>query len=247
MSQTMIQFNEQEDPLTVPDRDVKPNKVYIRKELKASKNIFKKKAWNKAKTKKTMVDLTFGASNVPYDDSSACMAISKFNNDSIKNDSPKAFLTVLNSQVGNKLSPRSSKNVQTPKTVQGKFLGDDLKKISKEEKIKENNDCEISFMCDKTPKNFDKKEEKATFGETAAKHMATVGAIRYKKRQKINLFRSKNKRQFDRAVTTGVCQYGEFRFMKPRFLKSVTTVMAAKSLKVEIHLKNLADNHINSI
>lgn len=245
MSDPITQHAEHNDSLNIPPKHVKPNQVYVRKGIRASKNIFQKKSQEKSKT---LADLTFGISNAPDDNPSASQVIETCQGLQGEN-SQKVFFAALNSQVGGCATVMCQDRRERGRKDE-KNLGDSLRKISGGKNLVKNANQEISFMCEKTPKN-DENGEKATFGETVANQNpargSSKGPMRCHKRQKINLFRSKNKRRMDRAVTTSICGYGEFRFMKPKFLKSVTTVMQAKNSKVQIHLKNLEENRVPSI
>lgn len=238
MSDTIEQNNNATLPL-ISARKAKIQKVYTRATFNASKNIFNPNRSSSSEDEPSLQDEAISPS----------MAMRQLQ-DFEENNSKKAFISFIHSyhklNKGTKIAPNFQKIPQSQNIKENKptFLSapNDARIKNISENSEDNQEKKLipqleveeigTLKANKTPKTAD---------NTPTDDKKTIN--KFKKREKVNLFKLKNFK-IGRSTTTGTNSYGEYSFMKPKFLKSVTSCMEAESQKVMIHFKNLAEKRI---
>lgn len=242
--QISMNNNHSSEEEIAPTQRAKANKVYCREGFNASKNIFNKKI-SHSNVHSLNVD-----SNAPIEDPSPSETIRNFQEvNEREGNTPKAFISFLDTF--NKL------------TNQGRNRSPNLMALDPRQKKKNNNCSHSTQLHQNSPNangvvaspsglgdispvdsNKDQTKNKSSKEGMNERKIDKKKINKFKKRTKINLFRGKCERKDNRAMTLATESNGEVKFMKPKFLKSVTSTMNTSIAVVKAHLRNIAENKI---
>lgn len=219
----MLDIEENNDntmPLISTKRD-KINKVYIRREIIASRNIFtaSKPSMNKVNEKALNKDLATPSEGDKASD------LTQKSKDSIPKRRRKGnFMSFISSY--NKLKNnannfpglRQTNKVDYRKEYKSEFLNNPITNIETTDyALKKATIGDFKSCCGSETE--DKKQ-----------------ILKFQKRMKVNLHKPKRITKLKKSFSTGTNSDGEFKFVKPKFLKSVTSALDADDRVIEVYM-----------